>query len=276
MVKGSHGPAVKSFAEETLKPWFPFFADVIKAPLSPAPTEEEEMKDGGAEEEWRGLIALKTQAVKTLMKIRNVFPALLSPQSPLFFASSWHELSGLQATYHQLYINDERQGRLVDADSLPYTLDFLVVEELDFMQACLRAPPVRKQLEAELQPGNPGWLTEMVRLAAAYGQITTEEEGLWEIDVNVFLSEETSVTANYTPRIACGDLLIKLGEWMRTLVAETAVTYTGTVFSNPQRCVPCRHFALGPDQRSLTSASQHLEGEGSSIVPLEPDACGFP
>ena len=246
MVKGSHGPAVKSFAEETLEAWFPFFADVIKAPLSPAPREEEEMKDGGAEEEWRGLIALKTQAVKTLMKIRNVFPALLSPQSPLFFTSSWRELAALQAAYHQLYINDERQGRLVDADSLPYTLDLLVVEELDFMQACLRAPLVRKQLEAELQPGSPGWLTEMVKLAAAYGQITTEEEGLWEIDVNVFLSEETSVTANYTPRIACGDLLIKLGEWMRTLAADTAVTYTGAVFSNPQRYVSCRDSGLSP------------------------------
>lgn len=240
MMKGSHGVAVKGFADEALQAWFPFFGDVMKTPLPPAPTEEEEAKDGGAEEEWRGLIALKIQVLKTLMKIRGVFPSLLSPQSPQLFTASWQELSASQAAYHQLYINDERQSRLVDADGLPYTMDFLVVEELEFMQACLRAPPVRKQLESELQSCHTGpasWLTEIMKLAVAYGQITTEEEGLWEIDVNVFLSEETSVTANYTPRTACGDLLIKLGEWIKMRAVETAVAYTSTVFSNHQRYV---------------------------------------
>ncbi|KAI9869856.1 MAG: hypothetical protein M1823_008930, partial [Watsoniomyces obsoletus] len=111
-----------------------------------------------------------------------------------------------------MYIQEERQSRLEDADGLPYTLDFLVLEELDFMQACLRAPPVRAQLEQELatQTAEASWVTEVMKLAVAYAQITTEEEGLWDIDVNIFLSEETSVTANYTPRTACGDLVIKL------------------------------------------------------------------
>lgn len=205
------------------------------------PREEEETKDGGSEEEWRGLIALKLQVVKTLVKVRTVFPALLSPQSPILFSATWHELSSLQQPYHQLYITDERQGRLEDADGLPYTLDFLVLEELDFMQSCLRAPPVRKQLEAELQAQNgisgphSSWVIEVMKLAVAYGQITTEEEGLWDIDVNVFLSEETSVTANYTPRTACGDLVIKLGEWLKMSAAESLLSYITVVFSTAQR-----------------------------------------
>lgn len=241
MVKESHRVAVKAFADEALNAWLPFFNDVLKQPLPPVPREEEETKDGGSEEEWRGLIALKLQVVKTLMKIRSVFPTLLLPQSPNLFTATWHELSLLQQSYHQLYINDERQGRLEDADGLPYTLDFLVLEELDFMQSCLRAPPVRKQLEAELhsQNGNhgPHWMIEVMKLAVAYGQITVEEEGLWDIDVNVFLSEETNVTANYTPRTACGDLVVKLGEWLKMSVAESLLQYTGTVFSTAQRYV---------------------------------------
>jgi hypothetical protein len=134
-----------------------------------------------------------------------------------------------------MYIQEERQSRLEDADGLPYTLDFLVLEELDFMQACIRAPPVRAQLEQELQNSTAenSWVTEVMKLAVGYAQITTEEEGLWDIDVNIFLSEETSVTANYTPRTACGDLVIKLGEWISEptingLLAYTRALYSGT------------------------------------------------
>ncbi len=132
-----------------------------------------------------------------------------------------------------MYIQEERQSRLEDADGLPYTLDFLVLEELDFMQACLRAPPVRAQLEQELQnqPPESSWVTQVMKLAVAYAQITTEEEGLWDIDVNIFLSEETSVTANYTPRTACGDLVIKLGEWLTEPTVNGLLNYTRALYS---------------------------------------------
>ncbi|KAI9679369.1 MAG: hypothetical protein M1817_005391 [Caeruleum heppii] len=238
MVMDTHRAEIKGFAEEALSAWLPFFIEIMKMPLPPTPSEDQ---DGGPQEEWRGLIALKLQVVKTLMKVRSVFPALLSPQSPVLFSTTWQELSTLQEPYRQLYINDERQGRLEDADGLPYTLDFLVLEELDFMQACLRAPPVRKELEAQLQaqngaePQHTSWLTEMMKVAVAYAQITTEEEGLWEIDVNIFLSEETSVTANYTPRTACGDLIIKLGEWLQTVAADGLLQHARAVFSGEQQ-----------------------------------------
>ena len=173
------------------------------------------------------------------MKIREVFPSLLAPQSPVLFSATWAELSTLQDQYHNLYINDERQGRLEDVDGLPYTLDFLVLEDLDFMQSCLRAPPVRKELEAQLQAAKAGvngvaqdtWVTEVMKLAIAYGQITVEEEGLWDIDVDIFLSEETSVTANYTARSACGDLVIKLCEWLNTETLQSLLNYTKIVYS---------------------------------------------
>jgi hypothetical protein len=167
------------------------------------------------------------------MRIRSVFPAILSPQSLVLFQATWEELSLLQPAYSLMYIREERQSRLEDADRLPYTLDFLVLEELDFMQACLRAPPVRAQLEQELttQTAESSWVTQVMKLAVAYAQITTEEEGLWDIDVNIFLSEETSVTANYTPRTACGDLVIKLGEWLTEPTINGLLTYTRALYS---------------------------------------------
>jgi hypothetical protein len=71
-----------------------------------------------------------------------------------------------------------------------------------------------------------------MKLAIAYAHITTEEEGLWDIDVNIFLSEETSVTANYTPRTACGDLVIKLGEWLTQPTLEGLLAYTRSVYES--------------------------------------------
>ena len=103
------------------------------------------------------------------------------------------------------------------------------------MQACLHAGPVRSELEQQLQnrQGTEGtWVTEVMKLAVAYAQITTEEEGLWNVDVNLFLSEETSVTANYTPRTACGDLVIKLGEWLKQPTLDGLLSYTRTLYSS--------------------------------------------
>lgn len=171
------------------------------------------------------------------MKIRTLFPTLIVPQSPLYFSTTWEELSTIQQAFNSFYIEDERQGRLEDADNLPYTLDFLVLEELDFMQTLIRAPPVRSELDNQLKDAAQGqgssWLPEVMKLAVSYAQITTEEEGLWDVDANLFLSEETFVTANYTPRSACGDLVIKLGEWLKMVTLDGLLAYTQVVFEEP-------------------------------------------
>jgi hypothetical protein len=172
------------------------------------------------------------------MKIRTVFPSLLTSQSTALFSAVWTELSTIQSAYHELYIHDERQGRLEDADRLPYTLDFLVLEEMDLMQALLRAPPVKAELQNQLQAAGTAvntssWLPEVLKLVVSYAQITTEEEGLWDIDVNIYLSEETSVTANYTPRTCGGDLVIKLGEWLKGATVDGLLAYTNTLFADP-------------------------------------------
>lgn len=239
MVKDEHGPEVKGFADEVLSAWSPFFMDVLKKALPARPKGDDEGYESSrddAPEVWRGIIALKLQVVKTLMRIRSIFPQLLLPQSPVLFSATWEELTLLQDQYKDMYVDNDEQGRLEDSDGLPYTLDFLVLEELDFFSSCLRAPPVQKELEAQLQ-ANGGvsatpWVMDVMKLAIGYAQIPKEEEDLWDIDVNLFLSEETSVTANYTARTACGDLLIKLGEWLHQSALEGLLAYTQALFSS--------------------------------------------
>ncbi|KAJ8060212.1 hypothetical protein OCU04_010555 [Sclerotinia nivalis] len=234
MVKDEHGTEVKAFAEEVLVSWSPYFLAIMKQPLPAPPKDGEE--DGPVDQQWRGVIALKLQVVKTLMKIKSVFPALLLPQSPVLFSATWEELTTVQSLHQEMYVDNDMQGRMEDADNLPYTLDFLVLEELDFLQSCLRAPPVQKELEAQLQANSSvsttPWVVDVMKLAVNYAQIPKEEEELWDIDVNLFLAEETSVTTQYTLRMACGDLLIKLGEWLSHGAFEGLLAYTQMIFSS--------------------------------------------
>jgi len=225
-VKDEHPKEVTAFAEEALKGWLPFFLDIIKLQM-PGCDPQADVQP----ESWNGLIALKFQVVKCLLKVRSVFSGLLLPHTPVFFQAIWQELSLLEPLYEQMYLENEAQGRLEDADGLPYTLDFLVLEELDLFNHCLKASPVRKELEAQLGGQGSTWLLDISKVATSYSRITLEEQQLWDIDVSLYLAEEQSVSANYTPRTACGDLLIKLGEWLGPKALEGLYAYTKSVFT---------------------------------------------
>lgn len=117
---------------------------------------------------------------------------------------------------------------------MPYTLDFLVIEELDYLQTLFGSVTVKRELEAQLAPEKTSdgalegtWVGQIMTVLVGYSQITQEDEGLWNFDVNVFLSEETSETANYSPRNACTCLVQKLTKWP---VLESLLRYTKIVF----------------------------------------------
>ncbi|RKF60897.1 Importin subunit beta-5 [Erysiphe neolycopersici] len=241
MVKQDHGNEVKGFADEALKLWLPLFLNLIKASLPIRNTDN-------SHDHRRGIVALKLQVIKTLMKIRSVFPKLLLPQTIVLFSATWAELNILKEEYQLMYVENDEQGRLEDADGLPYTLDFLVLEELDFLQSCLKAPPVQKELGLQLQQyskiSDSVWVLDVMKLAVYYAQITKEEEDLWDIDVNLFLAEEVSVTTNYSARTACGDLLIKLGEWLHQAALEGLLVFSQRLFSASDSTWRMREAAL--------------------------------
>ncbi|KAG6007567.1 hypothetical protein E4U43_000285 [Claviceps pusilla] len=229
MIKDDHAAEVTAFAEELLAQWNPFFTSVLKGRLP-----EMDLSNGSQPDIWNHMIALKLQVVKTLLRIRKVFPNLLLPQSALFFSAVWEELIILQGPHEQLYVKANAQGRLEDSDNLPYTLDFLVLEELDFLNQCFRSPPVKAELDGHLQAHASAqdvpWIMEIMRMLVSYARVTQEEEELWDIDCSLYLAEETSVTANYTARTAAGDLLIKLGEWFNDKAVDGLFAFTKTLF----------------------------------------------
>ncbi|KAI1209828.1 ARM repeat-containing protein [Annulohypoxylon truncatum] len=229
-VKEEHLKEVQGFAEEAMKGWFPFFHQSMKLQLPGLDSQE-----ASQPESWNGTIALKLQVVKCLLKLKVVFPSLLLPETPQFFQVVWEELRLLAPSHEKMYILNDSQGRLEDSDGIPYTLDFLVLEELDFLNGCIRAPPVRKELEAQLaahsSAGETPWVLDLMMITSSYARITREEEDLWDIDVSLYLAEEASVSANYTPRTACGDIMIKLGEWLNHQVLEGLYGFTKGVFS---------------------------------------------
>ncbi|ODA77854.1 hypothetical protein RJ55_06456 [Drechmeria coniospora] len=236
MVKESHAKEVDAFATLLLDGdaaastpgWIPFFLGVLRERL---PADD---LSQGQPSPWNSIVSLKLQVVKTLIRLRRGFGNLLLPHSTTFFTAVWDELTSLQEPFERLYIHSSSQGRLQDADNMPYTLDFLVLEELDFLNQCFRAPLVKAELDAQLQ-AHPSadrvpWMAQIMTMLVSYSRIIQEEEEIWDIDCSLYLAEEIAVTANYTPRTASGDLLIKLGEWFNEKTLEGLFAYTNTLF----------------------------------------------
>ncbi|KAI4193954.1 MAG: hypothetical protein LQ348_002748 [Seirophora lacunosa] len=231
--------SVRQFMQEASDAWTPFFVNVLKIPLPRIPTDEQQDEAGPGS--WRGVVALKTQVVKALDKIHRLFPHLLSQHTLSLFSTVWESLQAHVGPYVTLYVTDNQQGRLEDADRLPYTLDFLVIEELDYLQTLFGSLTVKRELDAQLTPEKISngalegtWIAQIMAILVGYSQITQEDEGLWNFDVNVFLSEETSETANYSPRNACSLLVQKLTKWpvLESLLAYTKTTFEGAPESN--------------------------------------------
>lgn len=165
-----------------------------------------------------------------------MFPALLHAHNLDLFKAIWGGLAAHVLPYHELYVVDVRQGRLEDADRLPYTLDFLVIEELDYIQTLLHHGAIQRELEAQQTPEmltngayQSTWIAQVIPVLVGFAQITTEDEGMWDIDVNVFLSEETSETANYSVRDACSNFARKL---CGLPVRRSVFAYCKTIFDN--------------------------------------------
>lgn len=174
--------------------------------------------------------------MQALDKIHNMFPHLLTARTLELFSTLWESLQAHVGPYVALYVTENRQGRLEDADRLPYTLDFLVIEELDYIQTLLGTVTVKREMDAQLTPermsdGKEGnnWISQVMMILVGYAQIIQEDEGLWEFDVNVFLSEETSETANYSPRNACANFIQKLCKWP---VIDSLLAYTKGIFGD--------------------------------------------
>ena len=137
------------------------------------------------------------------------------------FVAVWGALQAHAETYRAMYTDaDDRQGSLTDMDNLQYTFDFLILEELDYVQSLIKSVSVKKNLERELdgvdplKQNNSNWVVQIVAKLIDYICISAVAEELWEIDVNEFLTEETSVTESYNVRSAGANFVRDLARWL--------------------------------------------------------------
>ncbi|KAH0605511.1 uncharacterized protein H6S33_004733 [Morchella sextelata] len=234
MVKEDHPNAVNDFAKEILDLWVPFFVGTLSGSF---PETDDITFDG--------VVTLRIQIIRTIMQIRKVFGSLLAPFLGQIFAVTWQELNTVKDRYVRDFVINETEGKLVDLDSLPYSLDLLVLEQLDFIQTCLKNKAVRDELARVSAGGGAGSpLVQMVNATVALSQVASEDEGMWEVDLNVFLCEETSISANYTPRSASGDLILKLGESFQHQTEAALWEYTQQIFKSGESTRQIKEAAL--------------------------------
>lgn len=167
-----------------------------------------------------------------MARIQKVFPQLLNARAWELFVIVWEGLQAHAGIYFALYIDtDERQGKLTDSHDLQYTFDFLVLEEIDYLQGLLGAPGVKRELSSQLPedsklgPDGPAqWVVQFLSKLIEYAHITAEDEGMWDADIMVWLEEETSTTSSYTQRSACSFFLRRLCAWIpeQTMAGQLA------------------------------------------------------
>ena len=210
--------AVQQFMQSASEVWVPFFIDTVKAPLPSMPDTDEPPGSPGIGG-WRGVIALKTQAVKALDKIHTMFPHALTARTMELFSAIWEALQAHLPPYHILYTGeDQKEGQLEDSDRLPYSLDLLVMEELDYTQTLLNTSTIRHEMDGQLAAAasitngtqTASWLSQILNLTVGYAYITAEDANMWEFDVNTYLAEEAAETAQYSARNACAGVVTKL------------------------------------------------------------------
>ena len=154
-----------------------------------------------------------------------------------FFNACWSSIQAHGEPYHASYVDGERQNQLINQYQLQYTFDFLVVEEIDYLQALLEAPQVKQQLDQMLATdvashGNmvTTWISSVLGTLVTFSSITKEAEEMWSFDFNVFLSEETFAEANNTPRSVCASFVWKICTWFPKQTLESLLGYIKMVF----------------------------------------------
>ena len=246
---------IREFVREICESWLSFFKDVLNEGMPTLPTVEQENEvENEVATAWRGVIALKIQVIavstnitavasehtnfaQTLVKIQYLYPDILPTQE--LFVACWAALQAHGGPYYASFVDGDKQNNLVTANGLPYTFDLLVIEEIDFLQTLLDAPDIRVRLDAMFdneQLGKDNAISEWVMVVMGslvnFSAITSESEGLWDIDFNVFLSEETFIETNSTPRSSCAAFVWKLSSWLPKQTVESIGGYMKLIWED--------------------------------------------
>ena len=186
------------------------------------------------------------------MRIQYIYPDILPTQE--LFSICWAALQAHGGAYYACFVDGDKQSNLVTANGLPFTFDLLVIEEIDFLQALLDAPAVKSRLDAmitdELQGKGDGisqWVMEVMGSLVNFSAITSESEGLWDIDFNVFLSEETFAETNTSPRSSCAAFVWRLSSLLPSQTLKSVVGYMKMIWEDANPRYVAHAVSLLPD-----------------------------
>lgn len=122
---------------------------------------------------------------------------------------------------------------------LAYSLDMLVIEELDFLLTLLDAPAVKAKMDEMTKDDAEGngttitkWISELMGVLVTFSIITTEQQELWNIDFNVFLSEETLADANNSPRNVCAAFVYRICSWLPVQTLDSLLGYMKLIWAD--------------------------------------------
>lgn len=207
-----------------------------------------------------------------LVKVKKVHTASLTPHVFEIFQILWEDISRLSPAYTELFIDRDGEGKLVDSDGLSYTLDALVIEAVDFLSSILKAKAVRAELQKQTQQSGgeqhaTPWLQQLLRVMVQYSRIPREEEEMWQLDANIYLSETTSQTANYTPRLACAALITEtLMEWMNKTTLYALVLYNASSSSSHWKEKEAVFYLLNQTMKELHSMDNQLDADTTTHI----------
>jgi hypothetical protein len=169
--------------------------------------------------------------------MQSIFPELLGTRE--FFGACWQAMQSHGAPYYASYVDGDRQGGLINQYQLPYTFDFLVIEEIDYLQTLLEGAPVKAQLEemfaADVNSNGTNvkdWITQVLGALVTFSSITNESEGMWDVDFNIFLTEEAFADTNNTPRSVCAGFIWKICGWFPKQTVEGLLGYITAIFND--------------------------------------------
>lgn len=207
-----------------------------------------------------------------LVKVKKVHTASLTPHVFEIFQILWEDISRLSPAYTELFIDRDGEGKLVDSDGLSYTLDALIIEAVDFLSSILKAKAVRSELQKQTQQSGveqhaTPWLQELLRVMVQYSRIPREEEEMWQLDANIYLSETTSQTANYTPRLACAALITEtLMEWLNKTALYALVLHNANSTSSQWKEKEALYYLLNQEMKELHSLDSQLDTDTTNHI----------
>ena len=156
------------------------------------------------------------------------------------FTACWTALQTHGQPYFASFVDGRKQSNLFTSNGLAYTLDGLVIAELDLMQTLLESPAVKGQLDEMARAAVEGnnnplvkWVMEMVSVLVTFSAITLETQEMWDIEFNTFLSEETFAETNAMPRSACASFIWNVCAWLPFESLKCMVEYIKLVWKDP-------------------------------------------